>query len=59
MKEVYSALKRQLNYTQYSTHLFASKRLVDAEVLAVEYGEREVHVNAHRLGSTLPHQVGA
>jgi len=39
--------------------LFARKRLVHAEVFAVEYGEREVHVDAHRLGSALPHQIRA
>lgn len=39
--------------------MLAGKRFIHAEVLAVEYGEREIHVDAHRLGGAFPHQVCA
>lgn len=41
------------------THLFSSKRLVDAEMLAIQYSERKVDVNSYRLGGAFPHQIRA
>lgn len=42
-----------------SFYLFPGERFVDTEMFAVEYSERKIHVNAYRLGRTLPHQVRA
>lgn len=38
-------------------HLFAREAFVDAEVLPVEEGEGEVHVDPHALGGVAPNEI--
>lgn len=38
-------------------YLFPGKRFVHAEMLAIEYREREIHIYPHRLGGAFPYQV--
>lgn len=41
----------------FSSYLLSGKWFIHAEMLAVQYSERKIHVNTNRLGDALPHQI--